>query len=303
MIDVKKVKTHLLSFIGKCKANKRRYGIRLAIGLGSLLIISGAIFLTDYLFKEYKANYPVPDIDITSSKEHQAKAEKYILKLKVTDAETLKITAKSLPEKTIEKQLSEEASTIEQEIPLAEPSNYVEIEAKNKYKSSHDYLTITRDKTEQEIAEEEKARLAAEQAEKEKEQKRIDDIKNNMETLTGFPVGIYVGKDVKKSRTIGYYYVLTPEKYHYITVTVVVRNLGNSEEFVSSGYFTLQGEDGYTYSPDTATYSLNYLDSTNLQPEGMVAGVMAFIVPKDEHEFTLTYSSFGETAEKQIYVD
>jgi len=153
-----------------------------------ILIISG-IKIAKFFRQEMINNYPVPKIEILSNKENQGNEFKYLLKLNVTNATNLKITSES--NNPIEKQFNEKYNNmIEQEIALLQPSTSISIESKNKYKSSQESLIITRDKTEQEIAEEGKIRLA-------EEQKRIDRIKNNMEGTTGFPIGIGVAKEKK----------------------------------------------------------------------------------------------------------
>lgn len=118
----------------------------------------------------------------------------------------------------------------------------------------------------------------------------------------GDDIQIAVSRNIPKSRTVGYRYVNNPETAHFIRILVSVKNASLGEIHVNPNYITLRDSTGYTYNPDEATYSLNYLDAIDLQPGGATSGWLAFIVPKDEKELTLIYSSFDGTITKKIYV-
>ncbi|MCK9185910.1 hypothetical protein M0P48_00530 [Candidatus Gracilibacteria bacterium] len=138
----------------KYKANKKRYLIRTGVVVGALLIISGALTTNSMLKKQKQemiTNYPVPKIEVLSSKDPQGKADKYLLKLKVTDTENLTISHGD----TVEKNLSGKSDIVEQEILLLTPKTDISIDAKNIYKTSHESILIERDKNSQELAKEE----------------------------------------------------------------------------------------------------------------------------------------------------
>ncbi len=118
----------------------------------------------------------------------------------------------------------------------------------------------------------------------------------------GDDIQVAVSRNIPKSRTVGYRYVLNPDTSHFIRILVSVKNASLGEIHVNPNYITLRDSTGYTYNPDEATYGLNYLDAIDLQPGGATSGWLAFIVPKDEKELTLIYSSFDGTITKKIYV-
>jgi hypothetical protein len=147
--------------------------------------------------------------------------------------------------------------------------------------------------------EKERERLAAET-----EKKRVQEIIDNMQYFSGDgDVQIAVFKDILKSRTVGYRYVIDSKNDHFIRFGIAVKNVGSSEHHVNPNHVTIQDSSGMTYTPDTATYGLsNYLDAVNILPGAEAAGWLAFIVPKAEKELTVIYSSFDGIVTKKIYV-
>ena len=136
------------------------------------------------------------------------------------------------------------------------------------------------------------------------EKKRVADLIEQMDTYTNTsPVRIAVYKDVIKSRTLGYYYVQDPNAAQFVRFGLSVKNVGSGEHHVNPNNVTVQDSSGHTYTPDTATYGLgNYLDAVNILPGAEAGGWLAFILPKDQHEFTVIYSSFDGIVTKEIYV-
>lgn len=147
------------------------------------------------------------------------------------------------------------------------------------------------------------ARVAKEESER-REQERVQRIVDDMDTYTGNgSVQIAIQKDITKSRTVGYRYVLDPDNYQFIRLALFVKNVGFTEQHANPNYVTLVDSKGRTYNPDDATYGLgNYFDATDLQPNTYTSGWLAFIVPKAEKELTLVYSSFSDTVKKEFYV-
>jgi hypothetical protein len=136
------------------------------------------------------------------------------------------------------------------------------------------------------------------------EQKRIADLKEQMDTYTNTsPVRIAVYQNVITSRTLGYYYVTDPKAAQFVRFGLSVKNVGSGEHHVNPNNVTVQDASGHTYTPDTATYGLgNYLDAVNILPGAEANGWLAFILPKDQHEFTVIYSSFDGIVTKNIFV-
>lgn len=141
-------------------------------------------------------------------------------------------------------------------------------------------------------------RVAADKEASQREMKLLTMEQYNL----GDDIQIAVSRNIPKSRTVGYRYVLNPDTSHFIRILVSVKNASLGEIHVNPNYITLRDSTGYTYNPDEATYGLNYLDAIDLQPGGATSGWLAFIVPKDEKELTLIYSSFDGTITKKIYV-
>lgn len=284
---------------------KKRFYIGIAIALVVFIATPVAFLLLEAHQQGVEAAYPAPKIEILSSKGSQGTTDKYKLKLQLTDAQDIKIVADSSADKPYVQRLKGSTGSIEQEIPLLKPSTSISIEVANKYKRSNNTLIITRDKTPQELADEENAKVAADQAKAEKEKKRIEDIKSDMYSFTGSGLQIAILKEIKTSRTLGSYYVTKPDKAQYVTIPIAFNNASFDQQTVSSGFFTVQGLGGYTYDMAAAeSFDLpHYVSLTTLQPGGHVGGQVAFILPKDQTEFTLIYSDFGESIRKKIYID
>lgn len=136
-------------------------------------------------------------------------------------------------------------------------------------------------------------------------QKEIEKIKNSMETYTGSgDIQIAVSKDIKKSRTVGYRYVLDPENYQFVSFVLFAKNTGYLSEHVNPNYVTVIDESYRSYNYDQATYNYgNYFDSTDLQPNTYTDGWLAFILPKSHHKFTVVYNDGSNVIRKEIYVD
>jgi hypothetical protein len=147
--------------------------------------------------------------------------------------------------------------------------------------------------------EKERVRLA-----EEAEKKRVQEIIDNMQYFTGDgDVQIAISKDILKSRTVGYRYVMDSKNDHFIRFGIAVKNVGSGEHHVNPNHVTVQDSSGMTYTPDMATYGLsNYLDAVNILPGAEAAGWLAFIVPKTEKELTVIYSSFDGIVTKKIYI-
>ncbi|MDD5075349.1 MAG: DUF4352 domain-containing protein [Candidatus Peribacteraceae bacterium] len=119
----------------------------------------------------------------------------------------------------------------------------------------------------------------------------------------GDAIMIAVSRNMPKSRTLGYRYVTDPNYAQFVRMRITVKNTTSEEIHVNPNYVTIMGSNGVTYNPDEATYGLSgYLDAINLQPGGSTSGWLAFILPKEEKEPTLIYSSLDGTVRKKLYV-
>jgi hypothetical protein len=97
--------------------------------------------------------------------------------------------------------------------------------------------------------------------------------------------------------------VNSPKDFSYVRIGIAVKNEGGSVIHANPNYITIQDGNGRTYTHESETYSLgNYFDAVNLQPDSYTDGWMAFILPRDEHEFLLIYASSDGAVAKKIYV-
>lgn len=117
------------------------------------------------------AEYPVPAIEIMSNTGSQGEITEYVLEFVSSDTTSVTVNGKTIS--------PDENGTYQTTITLTKPSTSITIKAENEYKDSTETLTITRDKTNAEIAEEEKLaaeakakadREAAEEAERQREE-------------------------------------------------------------------------------------------------------------------------------------
>lgn len=113
-----------------------------------------------------------PKVEILSSKYSVGAAQTYLLKLRVTDANSVTIsTDTSFAPFSIRKELTGRSNTIEQEIPLSDVNTNINISAGTVYGYTFTYISIQRDKTSEDVAREEAAANAkAEQAKKAQEE-------------------------------------------------------------------------------------------------------------------------------------
>ncbi len=146
--------------------------------------------------------------------------------------------------------------------------------------------------------EKEQKRLAAET-----EKKRVQDLIDNMQYYEGKDVKVALNTKTIRSNCISYSCVNDPKDFTYVRIGVAVENDGGSVIHANPNYITVEGSDGRTYTHESATYSRgNYFDAVNLQPGANTNGWLAFILPKDEHEFLLIYASSDGTVAKKMYV-
>jgi hypothetical protein len=137
------------------------------------------------------------------------------------------------------------------------------------------------------------------------EEQRIQKIIDEMNIYSGNG-GLRVAvlpSEIKKSRTIDYYYVLDPANYQYVSIPVSIQNSGTESYLVSANYVSIIDKSGNTYSIETPTYSYtNYLNASSLQPSANTVGWVVFILPKAEKEFTLVYDDYSHVVKKDIYI-
>lgn len=109
------------------------------------------------------AEYPVPVIEVMSATGDQGDATTYLLQLTATDADAVTVNSASVE--------SNGSGVYEKEIILAEPSITLNIKATNEYKNAATSVVVTRNMTEEEVAEEarKEAEAKAEAARKEAE--------------------------------------------------------------------------------------------------------------------------------------
>jgi hypothetical protein len=147
--------------------------------------------------------------------------------------------------------------------------------------------------------EKEQKRLAAEA-----EKKRVQDLIDNMQYYEGNrAVKVAVNGKAIRSNCLSYSCVNSPKDFSYVRIGIAVKNEGGSVIHANPNYITIQDGNGRTYTHESETYSLgNYFDAVNLQPDSYTDGWMAFILPRDEHEFLLIYASSDGAVAKKIYV-
>ena len=162
------------------------------------------------------------------------------------------------------------------------------VEVKN---LKYDEKRVTADKAKED------QRIAAEN-----EKKRIQGIIDDMNFYSGDGnVRIAVHPETRRSRCLSY--SCGNGGAGFIVLSLSAKNFGNREAYVNPNDFTLRDSSGRMYTYESETYSLGRpFDGVSLQPDSFTAGALAFLVPNDEHEFTVIYSGWGGDATKNIYV-
>lgn len=117
------------------------------------------------------AKYPVPVIAVMSATGDQGDATTYLLQLTATNADTVTVNNASVG--------LNDAGVYEKEIILTEPSTTLNIKAENEYKNAAKSIVVTRNMTEEEVAEEARkeaeAKAEAERKEAEAAAKRAQE--------------------------------------------------------------------------------------------------------------------------------
>ena len=146
------------------------------------------------------------------------------------------------------------------------------------------------------------AERTAKEAEAKKLRELAEEAKRNMESYTGNgDVQLAVGSDIKESRCISY--SCANDAWKFITVVAAVRNAGDQILYANPNDFTIQDTSGQAFTYDTSTFSYDHpFDAVSLQPGANTAGVLVFLVPKDETLFTLIYSGGGGSVAKPIAI-
>lgn len=125
--------------------------------------------------------------------------------------------------------------------------------------------------------------------------------KDQMETFSGDGnVRLAVGsKNILERNCIGY--SCAGDGWKYVVFTAAVKNAGDHPIYVNPNDFTLQDISGLTFTYDSETFYYDRpFDGVTLQPGGMTAGVLVFMVPSSSKVFTMLYVGRGGSVKKIV---
>ena len=108
---------------------------------------------------------------------------------------------------------------------------------------------------------------------------------------------------IKTDQYLGIYSVAHLSNKQYVSIPVLVYNTGYTSASTNPNYITVIG-GSRTYSYDTATYSWSLpFEAVDLQPNTYTSGFIVFVLPEDEHVFTVVYDNGYDLIKKDIYVE